>query len=82
LNNLIAGGPVAVIGEINSPLVLASKPIIEKTGIPYMTGGTSPRTTDQSQWIYRAGGKRCSSRRCDGALCRGDPRAEERCGGP
>jgi ABC-type branched-subunit amino acid transport system substrate-binding protein len=55
LNKLIAGEPVAVIGEINSPLVLASKPIVEKTGIPYMTGGTSPRTTDQSQWIYRAG---------------------------
>jgi branched-chain amino acid transport system substrate-binding protein len=46
---------VAIIGEINSPLVLASRPVVEREGIPYLTGGTSPRTTEQTQWIFRAG---------------------------
>jgi branched-chain amino acid transport system substrate-binding protein len=46
---------VAIAGEINSPLVLASAPIVDKEGIPYITGGSSPRTTAASPWIFRAG---------------------------
>ena len=46
---------VAIAGEINSPLVLASAPIIDKEGLPYITGGSSPRTTAASPWIFRAG---------------------------
>jgi branched-chain amino acid transport system substrate-binding protein len=44
---------VAVVGEIFSPFVLAGKPLVEQAGIPYFTGGTSPRTTEQTQWIFR-----------------------------
>lgn len=46
---------IAIAGEINSPFVLASAPVIDKEGVPYLTGGTSPRTTAQSQWIFRVG---------------------------
>jgi branched-chain amino acid transport system substrate-binding protein len=46
---------VAIAGEINSPFVMASRPVVEKEGLPYLTGGTSPRTTDQAQWIFRVG---------------------------
>lgn len=46
---------VAIAGEIFSPFVLASKPIVEQEGVPYLTGGTSPRTTEQTQWIFRVG---------------------------
>jgi branched-chain amino acid transport system substrate-binding protein len=46
---------IAIAGEINSPLVLASAPIIDKEGLPYITGGSSPRTTAASPWIFRAG---------------------------
>jgi branched-chain amino acid transport system substrate-binding protein len=43
----------AIAGEINSPFVMASKPLVEKQGVPYLTGGTSPRTTEQAQYIFR-----------------------------
>jgi ABC-type branched-subunit amino acid transport system substrate-binding protein len=46
---------IAIAGEINSPLVLASAPIVDKEGLPYITGGSSPRTTAASPWIFRAG---------------------------
>ena len=46
---------VAIVGEINSPFVMASKPAVEKAGVPYLTGGTSPRTTEQAQYIFRVG---------------------------
>ena len=46
---------LAVAGEINSPFVLASAPVIDKEGIPYLTAGSSPRTTAQSKWIFRVG---------------------------
>ncbi len=44
---------VAIVGELFSPLVLAGKPLVEQAEIPYLTGGTSPRTTEQTQWILR-----------------------------
>ena len=44
---------VAIAGEINSPFVMASKPLVEKQGVPYLTGGTSPRTTEQAQYVFR-----------------------------
>jgi branched-chain amino acid transport system substrate-binding protein len=46
---------VCIIGEINSPLVLASAPTINAEKIPYLTAGTSPRTTVASDWIFRVG---------------------------
>ncbi len=46
---------IAIAGEINSPLVLASAPIVDKEAVPYLTGGSSPRTTAASKWIFRAG---------------------------
>lgn len=46
---------VAIAGEINSPLVMASAPVVDKEGLAYLTGGTSPRTTVQSPWIFRVG---------------------------
>jgi branched-chain amino acid transport system substrate-binding protein len=46
---------VAITGEINSPLVLASAPIVDTAAVPYLTAGSSPRTTAQSQWIFRVG---------------------------
>ena len=46
---------IAIVGEINSPLVMASAPLVDKAGIPYITGGSSPRTTAASPWIFRAG---------------------------
>ncbi len=46
---------LAIAGEINSPFVLASAPVIDKEGIPYLTAGSSPRTTAQSKWIFRVG---------------------------
>ena len=48
-------GIIAIAGEINSPLVMASAPMVDKEGIVYLTGGTSPRTTSQSPWIFRVG---------------------------
>jgi branched-chain amino acid transport system substrate-binding protein len=34
---------------------LASAPIVDKAAVPYLTAGSSPRTTTQSQWIFRVG---------------------------
>jgi len=44
---------VAVVGELFSPFVLASRDSVEKAGVPYLTGGTSPRTTENSRWVFR-----------------------------
>lgn len=46
---------VAIIGELFSPFVLASRELVEQTGVPYLTGGTSPRTTEAASWIFRVG---------------------------
>lgn len=46
---------VAVVGELFSPFVLASRDLVEQDGVPYLTGGTSPRTTEQTRWIFRVG---------------------------
>jgi len=46
---------VCIIGEINSPLVLASVPVINAEKLPYLTAGTSPRTTAASEWVFRVG---------------------------
>ena len=46
---------VAVIGELFSRYVMASREIVEQAGVPYLTGGTSPRTTEQTRWIFRVG---------------------------
>ena len=46
---------VAVIGELFSRFVMASKDLVEQQGIPYLTGGTSPRTTENAKWIFRVG---------------------------
>ena len=46
---------VAIAGEINSPFVMASAPIVDKAGVPYLTAGSSPKTTLQSPWIFRVG---------------------------
>jgi ABC-type branched-subunit amino acid transport system substrate-binding protein len=56
INDLVKDPKIAcIIGEINSPLVLASLPVIIAEKIPYLTAGTSPRTTDSSEWIFRVG---------------------------
>jgi ABC-type branched-subunit amino acid transport system substrate-binding protein len=34
---------------------MASRDIVEQAGVPYLTGGTSPRTTEQTRWIFRVG---------------------------
>ncbi len=44
---------LAVVGEINSPFVMASVPVINKEELPYLTAGSSPRTTVSSPWIFR-----------------------------
>src|SRR5215472_1008770 len=46
---------VAVIGELFSPFVMASRELVEQAGVPYLTGGTSPRTTEHTRWIFRVG---------------------------
>jgi branched-chain amino acid transport system substrate-binding protein len=46
---------IAILGEINSPLVLASAPVVDQASVVYLTAGSSPRTTAQSQWIFRVG---------------------------
>lgn len=46
---------VAVIGELFSRYVMASQELVEQERIPYLTGGTSPRTTEQTRWIFRVG---------------------------
>ncbi len=44
---------VAIVGELFSPFVLASRDVVEQAGVPYLTGGTSPRTTENARWIFR-----------------------------
>jgi branched-chain amino acid transport system substrate-binding protein len=44
---------VAIVGELFSPFVLASRDRVEQAGVPYLTGGTSPRTTENARWIFR-----------------------------
>ncbi|MGH8704016.1 MAG: ABC transporter substrate-binding protein [Burkholderiales bacterium] len=44
---------VAIVGELFSPFVLASRDVVEGAGVPYLTGGTSPRTTESARWIFR-----------------------------
>ena len=44
---------LAVVGEINSPFVMAGVPIVNKEQLPYLTAGSSPRTTAASPWIFR-----------------------------
>ncbi len=44
---------VAIAGELFSSFVLAGKPLVEQAEIPYLTGGTSPKTTEQTEWIFR-----------------------------
>jgi len=46
---------LAIIGELFSPFVLASRGVVEQEGVPYLTGGTSPRTTEHARWIFRVG---------------------------
>ena len=46
---------VAVVGELFSRYVIACRDIVEEAGVPYLTGGTSPRTTEQTRWIFRVG---------------------------
>ncbi len=43
----------AIVGELFSPFALASRPAVEQAGIPYVIGGTSPRTTEGAQWTFR-----------------------------
>src|SRR5437899_12018548 len=44
---------VAVVGELFSPFVMACREAVDQAGIPYIIGGTSPRTTEGAQWIFR-----------------------------
>jgi branched-chain amino acid transport system substrate-binding protein len=44
-----------IIDEIISPLVMASVPVINAEKIPYLSAGTSPRTTEASEWVFRVG---------------------------
>jgi len=46
---------LAIIGELFSPFVLVSRDIVEKEGVPYLTGGTNPRTTEDARWVFRVG---------------------------
>src|SRR5256885_347444 len=45
----------AIVGELFSPFVLASRPIVEENKVPYLTGGTSPRTTEGARFVFRVG---------------------------
>ncbi|PYO52303.1 MAG: hypothetical protein DMD83_26080, partial [Candidatus Rokuibacteriota bacterium] len=56
IRDLIAQPRVAaVVGELFSPFAMASRDAVEQAGIPYLVGGTSPRTTAGAQWIFRVG---------------------------
>jgi len=56
LNKLIHDPQVvAIAGEIFSLFVLASKPFVEWEGVPFLTAGTHPKTTENSRWIFRVG---------------------------
>lgn len=56
INELVKDSKInCIIGEINSPLVMVSLPVINAEKLPYLTAGTSPRTTDSSEWVFRVG---------------------------
>lgn len=44
---------IAIVGELLSPLALASRDVVEEADVPYLIGGTSPRTTEYAEWVYR-----------------------------
>jgi branched-chain amino acid transport system substrate-binding protein len=46
-------GVIAIVGELLSPLALASREVVEEAHVPYLIGGTSPRTTERAGWVYR-----------------------------
>lgn len=46
---------VAVIGELFSRFVIASREVVNEEKVPYLSGATSPRTTEQTRWIFRVG---------------------------
>ena len=46
---------VAIIGELFSPFVLASRERVEQAGVPFLTGATNPRITEGAKWIFRVG---------------------------
>ncbi len=46
---------VAILGELFSPFALASRDVVEAADVPYLIGGTSPRTTENAEWVYRVG---------------------------
>ncbi len=45
----------AVIGELFSRFVIASRELVNEDKVPYLSGATSPRTTEQTGWIFRVG---------------------------
>jgi branched-chain amino acid transport system substrate-binding protein len=44
---------VAIVGELFSPFALATRTLVEQAGVPYLIGGTNPRTTEGARWVYR-----------------------------
>jgi branched-chain amino acid transport system substrate-binding protein len=46
---------VAILGELFSPFALASRDVVDAADVPYLIGGTSPRTTEHAEWVYRVG---------------------------
>ncbi len=56
LQKLVFGNTdgVAILGGLSSPFALAWDPILRKTGIPFFTGGTNVKITEQKNpWIFR-----------------------------
>ena len=72
---------VAVIGELFSPFVIASREFVEQEGVPYLTGGTSPRTTENAKWIFRVGASDALLTDLLGPVHRRAPKAQK-AGGP
>lgn len=46
---------VAIVGELFSRFVMASRDLAEQAGVPYLTGGTSPGTTEKAKYVFRVG---------------------------
>jgi branched-chain amino acid transport system substrate-binding protein len=44
---------VAVVGELFSPFAMASREVVEQANVPYVIGGTNPRTTENARWVFR-----------------------------
>jgi branched-chain amino acid transport system substrate-binding protein len=44
---------VAVVGELFSPFAMASREVVEQASVPYVVGGTNPRTTENARWVFR-----------------------------